>query len=297
MIPIVAVLLVLTGGSNSTIVKFAVSEFPPAILVLVRSFIAAVALSPFILKTTRVKLEKKTASLLVINALFTINWLSFAIGIQKTSVTMSQLIYVPTSLIVVVLSFLMFGEKFTKIQMLGLLTTIFGAVILAVGSINSKDITFGDPIGNLLITFGMFCWAIYLVLSKRISHYYSPLTIIFYNFIAAFVITAILVLLIHPIKNFNLSSIDRNGFLSIAYIGIISSATYFYLNQWFVKHTTAFIASIQVYPMVIVASALGIIFYGEKLTLNLILAALLIMSGVFLSTSFQYIKRRRYAKN
>ena len=297
MIPAVFFLLILIGGSNSSIVKYATNEFPPLIVVSLRAAIAFLFLTPFILKTVKITLNKKTLHLLSINILFAINWIAFVIGVHMTSVTLSQLMYVPTSLIVAGLSAILLGEKFTKTQIAGLAITTLGASILAFESLSTQNAAFGNPLGNLIIGFGVICWSIYLVLSKRISHIYSPLTIIFYNFLVAFIIASVLILASPTARNFNITLVSKAGFLSIFYVGIMSSAIYFYINQWFVKHTTAFMSSLQIYPLTIMASIFGIIFYGERLTIGLTASALLIMSGVFLSTSYQYINRKRHGKN
>lgn len=297
MIPLVFILLILIGGSNSSVVKFALIQFPPLVLVALRALTAFVVLTPLILKTTRITIERKTFSLFLVNILFAINWLTFAIGLQKTSVTMSQLMYVPTSLIVALLSVFILKEKFTKTQIFGLSITIFGAVILASESISQTSNSFGNPLGNLIVLVGVICWSLYLVLSKRISHIYSPLTIIFYNFLVSFIFTSALVVTNPSARNFSFGNVTHSGFISLAYIGIMSSSVYFYLNQWFIKHTSAFFSSLQIYPLTVMASILGAIFYQEQITLSLIISASLIMSGVFLATSYQYIKRKKYGEN
>lgn len=293
MIPLVFGILVLIGGSTSSVVKYAVSQIPPIELVALRSVIALCVIAPFVARITRIKLEKSVINLVVVNILFTANWISFAVGLPKTSVTIAQLVYVPTSLIVALLSFFILKERFTKIQIIGLTITIAGAFMIVLGSIKRTTAIFGDPLSNLVIFFGVFCWALYLVLSKRISKFYSPLTIIFYNFLAAILISIILI----PFTSakIDLVNLPKSAYLSVLFIGVISSALYFYLNQWFVKHSTPFISSLQIYPITIIASIFGVIFYHEEITLNLVASAVLIMSGVFLATSYQYIKN--YGKN
>ena len=290
MLPLVFILLNLVGGSNSTVVKFAVTHFPPLILVALRALIAFSVLTPFVLGTRKLKLGQHAKQLLFVNLLFAANWVSFAIGIQKTSVTLSQLMYVPTSLIVALLSYLILKEKFTKIQVIGLTVTIFGAFILALESISGENLTFGDPLGNLIVFTGVICWASYLVFSKKISNIYSPLTIIFFNFVVSFIIALLLIPLNSSARNFSFTNITPQAYLSLFYIGLVASVSYFYLNQWFVKHTSAFIASLQIYPLTIIAAVLGSVFYDEVITPSLIISALLIMSGVFIATSYNYLK-------
>lgn len=297
MIPLVFALATLIGGSNAPIVKFAVSEIPAIIFVALRAAIALVIITPFVLKKLRPLPIKNYFPLVLVNLLFAVNWLTFAIGVQQTSVIMSQLIYVPTSLIVGVLSFFILGRKLAKNQLWGLSLTITGALILILGYQSGQNLTFGTPFGNFLIIIGMLSWSLYLVLSDRFSKIYSPLVIIFSNFAVSALFASALVSQDQMSMNFNFATLNKNGFVSLLYVGVFSSAIYFYLNQWLVKHTSAFISSLQLYPVTLIAGILGVIFYGEKPTLSIIIATLLIISGVFLSTSYQYLKKRNYAKN
>ena len=162
-------------------------------------------------------------------------------------------------------------------------------MILITSTIRGTDNVLGTPIGNLLVSAGMFCWSFYYVFSSKISKYYSPLTIIFYNFVISLILALVLVVLGGSWRNLNLSHIPSSAWLSIIYVGIFSSAAYFYVNQWLIKHTSAFISSLQNYPAALVASILGIIFFKEKLTPNLVVAATLILTGVFLATSYNYL--------
>lgn len=297
MILLVFGLLTIIGGFNSSIVKYTVNIFPPLILVALRALIAFLAVTPFLLKSPKITFDKNFYQMFLINILFAANWLTFAVGIQKTNVNISQLLYVPTSLIVAIFSVILLKEKFSKVQIAGLVMTILGAGILAFESQLEANGAFGDPVGNLIVAIGVFCWSMYLVLSKKISKIYSPLEIISCNFFVSFVITFILAIAMSKSQPFDLSNTPPSGYLGILYVGIVASAIYFYFNQWLVKRTSAFFASMQVYPITILAALSGSIFFSEPLTVSLLFSSFLIMSGVFLSTSYQYIKKRKDGKN
>ena len=289
MIPLIFILAVLIGGSNGPAVKFTVSQWPTFVFVALRSLVAISITLPFILRSISITFEKRLFSLFLANMLFAANWLTFAIGIQKTSVIMAQLIYVPTSLVVAVISFLLLGERFTKNQLFGLILTMGGSTILITSAIRATDAVLGTPVGNLFVAAGMFCWALYYVFSANISRYYSPLTIIFYNFVISAVLALFLTVLDGSIRNLNWINTSSSALLGIAFVGIFSSAVYFYVNQWLIKHTSAFISSLQLYPAALLASVLGVIFFKERLTSNVVVAAILIIIGVFLATSYNYL--------
>jgi drug/metabolite transporter (DMT)-like permease len=74
--------------------------------------------------------------------------------------------------------------------------------------------------------------------------------------------------------------------LCLALVALLFIVVY----QLLIKNTSAFISSLNLYVQVIWSTMLGIILFSERLNLNLILGAVLIIIGVFLTTSYQYIR-------
>lgn len=288
----VLLLASIIGGSNAALVKFTVGQFSPVILVIFRSALAALMILPFFYFTkSSFKIKAKKAYLLLANLLFAANWLFFATGIQYTSVIMSQIIYIPTALIVAILGYLFLKEKLSKNQVFGLVLTLIGMSVLIWGSTRSQDIlSFGKPLGNFLIILGLFSWSIYTIVSRKISSIYTPLTITFYNFLISAIFVSLLIPLKLGNKDFMLADITIGGILGLVSIAFFNSVLFFWLYQWVIGKTSAFISSLILYVTPIIAAFTGIIFFGEKLTASLVLASALIMVGVFLATTYQALK-------
>lgn len=293
MIFAVFIFLSIIGGTNAALVKFTTNQFQPVVFVFLRSLIAVLILLPFVFSDKVLKkanfLDKR---LIFPSLLFAFNWILFAIGLQYTSVIMSQLIYVPSSLIVAFIGYLFLREKLSFEQIAGLALTIVGVLILILGSVITRDqLSFGSPLGNFLIILGLFSWSVYLVSSRRISKTYTPLTITFFNF----AVSAFAALLLLPLQvrlgGFGLENVDAKGILAIFAVAIFNSALFFWLYQWIIKHTSAFVSSLILYPITAVAAASGVLFFGEKLSFSLILGAVFILLGIFAATSYQYVRR------
>ena len=282
----------LIGGANVGLVKFGVLQFPPIVLVAARAILAAIIIFPFLNKQKILTLRILNKDLMLTGILFAANWIFFAFGAQHTSAIMSQVIYVPTALLVAILGYFLLKEKLTKNQIIGLVVTITGMSILIISSFRTKDIlSFGTPLGNFLIVLGLFSWSFYIVLSRKISQKYSPLTILFFDFI----ITAAFALVLLPIQLI-LKPIDSNlitfeGIMSVFALALFSSAAFFFLYQWLIKHTSAFISSLLIYPVTVVSALIGLILFNESVNTILISGALLTMVGVFYSTGANYIKK------
>ena len=283
MIPSIFLFVLLFGGANAALIKYAGAKISPIDLVFFRSVIAAVAIAPFIGKIELTNFKNDPKSLTLAGLLFAANWILFAYGIQKTSVIMGQLIYVPTSLIVAGLGYFILKEKLSQKEIIGFILSLVGITYLILGSFKTKDIlSFGTPFGNFLVVIALFSWAFYLVLTRKISNNYKPLTIIFVDFIISGLISAIFFIL--NFRNLSLTTFNINLIMAILAIAFLSSIAFFFLNQWIVKHSSAFVSSMLLYPVTLSAIIYGIIFFKEKLDVSLLIGGFIMLIGVFLST-------------
>lgn len=288
---LVFLLTVLIGGTNAPSVKFAIGFFPPVTLVFIRSLLAAALILPFIYKS--VTLPKTNFKyLLAANILFGANWMLFAAGLQHTSVVVGQLAYVPTALLVAVIGYIFLKEKLTKEHIAGLFLTMAGISLYAYNSVKSQDVvSFGTPLGNLLVVMALLSWAFYIVITRKISRDYSPIVITFYNFAVTAIMSCLLlspVIFSGDLVSRDLTPTAISGFL---YLVAFPSIGFFVLNQWLIKHTSAFVSSLALYPITVVAGILGVLLYGEKVTIAMIVGAAFIFSGVFIATSYKHAKR------
>ena len=283
MIPLIFLLVLLFSGANIALIKYAGARISPIDLVFFRSAIAAVAIAPFINKKELTKFKNDPKILSLAGLLFAVNWILFAYGIQKTSVIMGQLIYVPTALIVALLGYFFLKEKLNTKEAIGLVLSLVGISYLILGSFKTEDVlSFGTPLGNFLVVIAMFSWAFYLILTRAISKNFKPLTIIFIDFAISGLISSIF--FISNIRNFYLVTFDVNLIMAILAIACLSSIGFFFLNQWLVKHSSAFISSMLVYPTTLSAIIYGTIFFKEKLEVSLLIGGFIMLIGVFLST-------------
>lgn len=288
---LIFLLTALVGGTGASLVKFSVGIFPPVTLVVLRSLLALIFIAPIVFRNKSFVIKNQKMYLFIANILFAVNWLFFAFGMQYTSVIMGQIIYLPTAILVAILGYLFLKETLSHEQLLGLILALFGMVFLIFGSFKSQDVlSFGTPQGNFLVITGLFCWSFYTVISRKISDVYTPLSITFFNFTASFIISLFLVPFELSKKAFNFSHIPPSGFIGLIGLVIFSSILFFYSYQWLIKNTSAFISSLVLYVVTIFATFSGIIFFGEKLTVNLVIGAFFVIIGVFLATTYRYVK-------
>lgn len=280
------------GGTTGSLIKYVGQEVPPILLTVVRFGAAILLLLPLIvLKKEGIPKREQLKLLALAGILLGSNVVLFSIGIQHTSAIMGQIIYTPTSIIVAIFGYLFLGEKLSKNQVIGLAITIFGMFLLIGGSIGKSDIhTLGEPLGNILIVVGLFCWSSYLLVSRKALKNVSALTSTFYSFCIAsiFALTFIPTEIQAIQKGFE---ITPNVIFAWATM-ILTSTVFIFLYQRFLKTTSAFVASLVTYINPISAAVFGITVFKERLTAQLLLGSAIVLFGVFISTSYGYVQSK-----
>lgn len=287
------------GAIGGALIKYSLYEFPPLVLVFLRAFLATLFLYPITLVMKRKLVVKKEIRLLILtNIFFALNWILYAYGIEKTSLIMGQIIYLPTAIIVAILSYFFLNEKLSKMQLIGLTLTVSGLSILIYNSVLTGNVlSFGEPIGNFIIVIGLFAWSLFTIISRKISKHYSTLTLTFTNLFTTTLLSLVLVVITGSFKNLEISQVSFKHILALIVLAITNSIFFFGLYQWLIKNTSAFSASLVLYPATILSGVLGILFFDEQLTLNLVLGGMLVVAGVFLANSLTHIQKYARRKN
>lgn len=283
---------VLSGGLTPIFVRYAVIDVPPLTVTAIRFLGAAFIL--FFLWFPKREMIKGKDILKVIPFMF--NMGLYSIGLQYTSVTMGSILYAVVPILVAILGYFLLAEKLSRNHIMGLTLSIAGIFLLLKGSIETNNLlSFGMPLGNVIILLAVFFWSFYLVGSRSLSKKYSSITILFFAFFVGSIGLTVLSFFEWRVRPFLLSSLTPRSIWSL--VGLILLSVFGYiLYQWLIKHTSAFIASLIQYGVVVFASIAGVIVFQERATFQLLLGALLVIFGVFLATTYQTIQKHRRSK-
>ena len=272
------------GGTNTPLVKLNVSFFPPVMVAFLRFFIALIFIMLFFL-FKKFKIKSPTRNLIAINGLFAANILIFVYAIGKTSIIAAQVLYLLTAVFVAILGYLILNEKLIKSQVVGLLIAIVGLFILITSSVSKNDImSTGTPLGNILTFIAVIDWSLYVVYSRKLSKEFTPLEITIYNFATTAILSFAFVLfgLTHNLSYLN--NLSAGKILSVLAMAFFSTVLFFFLYQWVIKNTSAFISTMVNYLATACAAIVGVVFFYESLTLYMLAGIMLITLGAYLSS-------------
>ena len=247
-------------------------------------FTACILLSLPLFSKRREKIEKKDIGLLMIAGLLgvTLNQTFSIIGISSTNPIHSSLLIMSTPIIVSVLAAIFLKEGFGGNKIIGLLLGLSGAFLLIK---NRESISSANPatlFGDGMILAGSLCYSSYLIMIRKISRKYSPITILRYVFLFGALFSI-------PISLKSFAAADWQAFagwdwFSIFYIVILGTLGANLMMNWGVQKWGPSRTGTIVYFQPLFGTLGAILLMGESFSLMKAIAGLLIIGGVWISS-------------
>ncbi|MDP3987640.1 MAG: DMT family transporter [Candidatus Levybacteria bacterium] len=274
----------IVGGVVSTFMKVGLNEIPPLSFAFLRFFLASLIIFPFILKKKK-NIIKHFIAISPISLFATANIALFVLGIRYTTATVSQILYAAVPLFIGLVSYLFLSQRLPLNKIWGIILGFLGIVVVVVLPILEKGRSFsGDLSGNLIITLGVVCYSIYMILSKKIQEKYSPFEITsIFIFLTSIVLFPFFLLELRSYSGWwnHATLIDYS---TIIYSALFATVFAYILGQYAIKHGGAIFASMSFYVQPIVAFVSASFILGEKLTAGIIIGGSLALLGVFITT-------------
>jgi drug/metabolite transporter (DMT)-like permease len=175
-------LMILIWGSNFSIVKVALGDFPEVAFNATRLFVAMVVYLVVIVAMPSLRSRLQALSrrdwieLLLLGFVGTFLYqFCFVSAVKRTSVANGSLIIGVSPIVIALMSSAVGHERIRPMRWLGIAVAMFG-LYLVVG--HGIDLTGHSWRGDLLMMGGVLCWAVYSVASQSILKRHSPLLII-----------------------------------------------------------------------------------------------------------------------
>lgn len=291
--------LVLTSilwGLAPLATKVALWEMRPFTLSWLRFAFALVIIIPiFFFKKGKLPKRQDFLKIILITSLAGLNVAFFVWGIQFTTTITSSLIYTSVPILTALGGFIFLKEKISPLQILGMIVAFLGVTLLIFLPLIEKDSRWeiGSFSGNLFIALAAFTFAGYTLGSRQLSLRFSPLIITTVSiFISLLIFTFLFPF--ELIKDSQWTAlVTSKSVFAVFYLGLGATVVTFFLYQWIIKATNAFVASLNLYLQPLVTGIAGVLILKEKITFIFLLGAVLIVLGVFLATSLNSLLSKR----
>jgi len=275
----------LLWGGNFVVAKTLVAHASPLTLTMVRWLIAVIVLVPLVWLKERKLVPPKQAIVPLIFmgvtgvALF--NIFQF-LALERTTSTNAGLISTMNTISIALFSFILLKEKITGWQLLAMLLSLFGVVLVLSKGDWHLLLDFQLNTGDLWMLAAVCVWGLYSVCSKWAMQTTSPLMATLYAGIFG-------VLMLAPFTStdFTFTNVNTSFILSMLYTGIISTVVCMVFWNIGVQKLGATTSGIFLNFNPIFTALLAYLFIGENMSWLQGIGGLIVIVGCYLFTHFK----------
>jgi len=192
-----------------------------------------------------------------------------------------------TPIFILIFSHFILQEKVTGVKVFGIMLGAAGALMIIL-SAGVGDFRLNTLLGNFMLFTSAASWALYLVLVKPLMEKYDSLTIMKWIFLFGFIIISPFSFRIIASSSF--AQIPFDIWMSVLFVVFITTGFAYYLINYSLKTVSPNVNGIYIYLQPLIASLAAIILGKDTLTVIDLIAAVLIMAGVFLITQQPKLK-------
>lgn len=281
VIPTAAILAaVVFWGSSFAIMKVSISILGPWTVMWARMAVALVAILPFYRRLWPLPYRAGDWKLLLPLCLFEpcLYFTLEANALRFTSSSQAGLISASVPLMVAMGAHFALGERVSKGTVTGLFMAMGGVAWLTLAG-DPSEVATNPILGNALEMGAMVSAVGYILLVKKLSQRYSPWILTAMQIGAGFIFFI-------PGANYFVRSevvLSTGQMAALGYLGVFVTLGAFGFYNYGITHIPASRASAFINIIPVVAVVLGWSLLGEKLNGEQVLAAILVLAGVWLS--------------
>ena len=270
-------------GLHYNAARYIMTYMPPRAWAMLRIVAAAALLLVFVLATRRKRLPREPRDLAAI-ALFSvfgvvINQVCFVEGLSRTATPHSSIINTSIPVATLLIAILMGREVITARKLGGIALSVSGVLYLIGHS--GLNLGGGVMMGDLLTLVNGLSYSFFLVISKPILSRHSSLAVT--SELLAFGAVGISLLGAHQLAAVDFAAVPSSVWWVAAFVVIFCTVAAYILNAWALKRVESSLVALFIYLQPLIASTVAVVFQGERLGAETLLAAALIFGGVALA--------------
>jgi drug/metabolite transporter (DMT)-like permease len=270
-------------GANISVVKF----ITPSLISPIALNVARVVISLllfwilFLIKPLQAGIQKKHIGRFVLCGLtgVAINQVLFIKGVSLTTSIHSSLLLLITPILITFFAAWLVKEKLNKYKIIGLILGVMGAVLLIMLKENSAHAT-NIILGDTFIVLNAISYAFYMVLVKPLMEVYKPIHVL--RWVFTFGTFMILPFGISDFAQTQWNLFNFYNWLALVFIVIAATFIAYLFTIYGINKIGASVTGAYIYTQPIFAASIAIIFMGEQVYFQKIIAAILIFTGVYL---------------
>lgn len=218
---------------------------------------------------------------------FFITW-----GTRLSLASNAALLMLTLPICTALMAYIFLGERMTAIRWISFALALAGVIMCS--GIDWRTISFGSRFlaGNALIILGLNGSAFYNSYSKKVLRRYSPLEVIFYTYVAMFVVMTPLTLATEADVFARIPSFTFQTWLALLSLTFFHNYLSMVLFLKALDYLDAIQASLSNYLITFFGLPISVIWLGERLTPMMIVGGIIVLLSTLLITVWEERKRR-----
>lgn len=251
-----------------------------------RSFFAAIIFWLIACFLPKEHVERKDLMVILFGGLlgFVISQSLTAWALDFTTPVYFSLIAALTPVGVMLMAALFIGEKITWIKVLGVILGIVGALLMLVKGWQAGAGK-NDVLGIFLAILSVLTWAIYLIVTRKVSQKYSSVTQMKWVFLISAIVTVPIAIPEFGAQALYSSAVNWEGIAEMAFLVLGATVLGYFLIPVAMKTLHATTVSIYTNLQPIVASMVAIFVGQDFLSWDKIVAAALVLLSAYIVTN------------
>jgi len=277
-------LMLLFWSLNFTIGKVALREFPPMLLVGIRTSIAATFMVAIYFWQNRKKPEEWKGAgefwWLLVLGLFgvVLNQLFYVLGLSLTSVAHAAIITSLTPVLVLLFAAFLKQENLTVLKILGMATAASGVLVIQLSKSETSGAT---PLGDCFAFLSVLGFAIFTVKGKQFTQRHSGLAAMTIAYVGGAI--ALAPMTIWMGSRFEFGKVSGAAWLSLIYMAVFAAVIAYLIYYYALTYLPASRVSAVSYLQPVVATLFAVGFLGERISTVLIIGGILVLTGVYVT--------------
>lgn len=212
-----------------------------------------------------------------------LNIAAFIAGLDYSTPVNSSILIIISPIFVVILSFFIFKNKINFIKILGIILGFIGAIILILTADSNSSIGRNIPLGNFLFIVNSVSYAYYLIIVKPMAEKYDLITLFKWLFLVGLIFN-------FPLGINQFLEVDwvnlplYQAILPMAFVVLGTTCMTYFLNGYALSKLTSTEVAVFMYLQPIIGVLFAIFTKSDTITVTIIIASILIFSGVYLTT-------------
>lgn len=278
---VIAILIVVTIYGVSYIARdVLVQSLNPIMIVALQLLIMAILFTGYnLINKIDLKIDKRDILLLVLSGLFGTSFFHIltTMSVQYIGGMVSSLLSGFAAVFALLIEFILFKRKKTKLSILSVVVSLIGVYILI--GIDFSDLANANVMGYFVTFLSIISWVIFCFLSGKISDKYEKTVVLNYQAIVGLV-TTLPFLFIFPVPLKEL--LIPNIFMNLIFLGLINSTIAYFLTIYAIQKIGVTFSNLFLNFIPVVTILVGLILYGTIPGWNQLIGGMIIIASVLL---------------